>query len=78
MSLFVLEGIHVNEHDDCVEQDSKTCEDCFDSPLDTEENNNSDRDKAGKREESLQLGVIVLVCYAIELLHLIILINIKF
>jgi hypothetical protein len=47
-------------------------------PLDTEENNNSDRDKAGKREESLQLGVIVLVCYVIELLHLIILINIKF
>jgi hypothetical protein len=67
--MFILEGMHVNEHDDGVEQDSKTCEDCFDSPKDSEVNDNADTDKAGKREESFQLCVIVLFCYVIELLH---------
>ena len=43
--------------------------DCFDSPEDSEVNDNADTDKAGKREESFQLCVIVLFCYVIELLH---------
>ena len=48
MSLLVLESIHVNEHDDCVEQDSNASKVGAESKDDPLVDDNANADKAGQ------------------------------